>query len=307
MKEKLKKFIKKFLPEFALRMLANRYMRGYFTSPEAARNSVGSVDSDWKQRIQDVIASPDNGFIPRVADAGQLEEYYITMHNGVRVCANGYYGNGNLNMLIENKGVHEPQEERAFEAVIDCLPEQCCMLELGAYWSFYSLSLLQKRPKARCYLVEPEFFNMTVGKLNFRLNGRRGTFVQALVGAEPKREPRTISVDSFCQEHGITHLDILHADIQGYELDMLAGASNVLSRGLADYIFISTHSNHLHQECLKEIISNRYVILAEADLDETFSYDGLIVAKRADLVQPEKIEISKKPRLVAQKREEGTD
>ena len=31
--------------------------------------------------------------------------------NGVKVYANSYYGSGMLNLLIKNKGVHEPQEE----------------------------------------------------------------------------------------------------------------------------------------------------------------------------------------------------
>jgi hypothetical protein len=264
------------------------------TSSRTARNAVGKVDSEWRKRIDDVISSPDNAAILRAPDAGKLQGYVITMHNGVRVCANGYYGSGILNMLIENKGVHEPQEERAFEAIIEHLQDDCTMLELGAYWGFYSLSLLQQRPKARCFLVEPDKANLLSGELNFRLNGRKGVFVQAGVDRPPQIGPRTISVDSFCRDHGIEHLDILHADIQGYELLMLEGACRMLSSGKVDFVFISTHSNSLHADCIKSLESAGYVVLAEADLNETFSYDGLIVAKHRGIDQPKEIKISRK-------------
>ncbi|MBJ7900322.1 MAG: hypothetical protein GC158_10480 [Cyanobacteria bacterium RI_101] len=264
------------------------------TSPRVAANAVGEVNAYWRARIDDVIACPDNARIPRDPGAGQLEGYTITMHNGVRVCADGYYGAGNLNMLIENKGVHEPQEEYAFAQVIELLPEECVMLELGAYWGFYSLSLLQRRPKAACFLVEPELRNLVSGKLNFRLNGRKGHFTQARVGQAPQTHPKTISVDSFCAERGIQHLHILHSDIQGHEVAMLEGASHFLGEGKADFLFLSTHSNELHRSCLDKLKTFGYVILADADKDETFSFDGLIVAKRQSLKEPQSIEISKK-------------
>lgn len=259
-----------------------------------ARYAVGRVDGEWRRRIDEVISSPDNAAIPRVPDAGKLQGHVLTMHNGVRVCANGYYGNGILNMLIENKGVHEPQEERAFEAIIAHLKEDCTMLELGAYWAFYSLTLLQQRPKARCFLVEPDPANLQSGEENFRLNGRTGCFVQAGVDRTPQIKPPTVSVDAFCSDHGIDHLDILHSDIQGFELLMLEGASRMLSSGNVDYVFISTHSNSLHADCIKTLKSTGYIILADADLNETFSCDGLIVAKHKDIQKPEGLEISRK-------------
>lgn len=255
---------------------------------------MGVIDAHWRNRIDDVVASPDNAHIPRTSDAGLLNGYTITMHNGVRVCANGYYGAGVLNMLIENSGVHEPQEEKAFEEIVRLLPEQCVMLELGAYWGFYSLSLLQKRPQASCFLVEPETKNLMSGKINFRLNGRKGHFTQALVDKHPQDHPKTISVDSFCKEHRIGHLHILHSDIQGFEHAMLEGASSFLKEGNVDFVFISTHSDELHVGCLRKLTSLGYIILADADMSETFSYDGLIVAKHHSIENPKSISISKK-------------
>ena len=274
--------------------LIARRTRRFLTSSEMAQKGIGVVDAEWRERIDTVLASSDNEHIPRVPDAGTVNGFHVVMHNGVKVCANGYYGAGVLNMLVENRGVHEPQEERVFEEVVARLPEQCTMLELGAYWGFYSLSLLRQRPEAQCYLVEPRPFNLTSGRLNFELNGCQGHFVQARVGAEPRRFPRTIAVDPFCREHGIEHLHVLHADIQSFELQMLHGAREMLSAHRVDYVFISTHSGDLHRDCRAELESLGYRVIASADMDETYSLDGLIVACRPGLEGVQPIDISKR-------------
>ncbi|MEX0323178.1 MAG: FkbM family methyltransferase [Puniceicoccaceae bacterium] len=290
----MKEVVKRLLPDAVIRWLKRLRARQRLGSARIAANKVGQVDAQWRRRIDDVVACPDNQHIPRCEGAGELDGNLITMHNGVRVSAVGYYGGGNLNMLIENRGVHEPQEERAFEEIIRMLPEECSMLELGAYWGFYSLSLLKQRPQAKCYLVEPDAENILSGQYNFRMNGRTGQFTEAWVGAEFRMKPPTIAVDAFCTEHDITHLHILHADIQGAELDMLLGASKMLNAGKVDFVFISTHSNKLHASCLERLEEYGYVTLAEVDLDATYSFDGLIVAKHPSVAQPEQLEISRR-------------
>lgn len=290
--------VKRLLPASVwqtLRMLAARKRAAAFLlSAEHARKAVGNFDPAWRSRIDDVLASPDNLAIVRCPDAGTLEGYAITMHNGVRVCANGYYGNGNLNLLIENRGVHEPQEEKAFEEIIQLLPEKCTMLELGSYWAFYSLSLLAQRPNARCFMVEPDPANLLSGQLNFAMNRRRGHFTLAAVGDTPSKDPRVITVDAFCRTHGIRHLDILHSDIQGYELAMLDGAKELLSAGRADYVFISTHSNDLHDRCRARLSSLGYTVMVDANLDQSYSVDGILVAKHRSIDKPRGIDISLK-------------
>jgi FkbM family methyltransferase len=41
---------------------------------------------------------------------------------------------------------------------------------------------------------------------------------------------KTKSLDSFCEEYGITNIDLLHLDIQGAELDALRGAANLFNK-----------------------------------------------------------------------------
>ncbi len=255
----------------------------------------------WRQRIDDVIACPDNEHIPRVADAGKLIEDQVVMHNGLRVVGLGYYGAGIQKMLIENRGVHEPQEERAFALVLPYLASGSTMLELGAYWAYYSLWFSKTVQDAKCFLVEPMAENLRSGERNFEINGASGVFTQAFVGSDEKTDregKRFVAVDPFCERNGIKRLGILHADIQGGEVEMLRGAKNILERKAADWIFISTHSNKLHGECVEILKSYGYLIVASADLDETYSSDGLIVAKADAAFEPATIEISKKGRRV---------
>jgi hypothetical protein len=289
---KIAKRLKRLVSERISRFTRLATHKKQLTSPRSIAALVGQVDEHWRARIDDVVSCPDNTLIPRCDEAGRLEGSIITMHNGVKVHAGGYYGAGILNMLMENRGVHEPQEERVFEEIIRTLPSDCCMLELGSYWGFYSLSLLRVRPQAKCYLVEPDPFNMLSGKLNFRLNKRKAVFRESLIGEKPSKNPRTSTVDSLCEEFGIEHLDILHADIQGYELSMLKGAQSMLEKNAIDFVFISTHSQELHADCSESLVDGGYRILCAADLEATFSYDGLIVAASEKMRQQPGIEIS---------------
>jgi hypothetical protein len=254
--------------------------------PTLAAKLVGSVDPKWRERIDTALACPDNTDIPRCANAGKLDGNLITMHNGIRVGALSYYGAGILNLLIENRGVHEPQEEKVFAAVLDALPQPDAMLELGAYWGFYSLWFKQKFPDARVVLVEPSLEGMMSGQFNFKVNKVEGEFIRARIGdyvdTASRLEPQ-LTVDAIVESHQLRHLAILHCDIQGHESEMLRGATKTLEQRIADYIFISTHSEELHASCRKTLEDFRYTIIAQHTVAESYSYDGLLVARRKEL------------------------
>jgi hypothetical protein len=60
------------------------------------------------------------------------------------------------------------------------------------------------------------------------------------------------------------------------------------------YVFISTHSNVLHYQCLNFLKNKNFVIIASADLDESFSEDGLIAARAPYFKGINAINISKR-------------
>jgi hypothetical protein len=232
---------------------------------------------EFFSRFIDVISDPINKKIKRSEKSGKIESGYIYMHNDVKVYENSYYGNFS-DILILNEGVHEPQEEYAFNIILEKIKKKSpYMLELGCYWAFYSLSLLEKIPDANCFLIEPGDSEIESGIRNFELNDREGKFIKNSIG------DNGITVDNFLSENSIEHLDILHSDIQGYELQMLNGAKNYLRERKIDYIFISTHSNELHNQCIKFLKDVDYHIISSVNMNETYCCDGIIVAQNKNL------------------------
>ena len=240
--------------------------------------------AQWQARIGDVLACPDNAHIPRADAAGQVVEGALIMHNGLKVSPLGYCGRPMLKMLSINRGVHEPQEERVFQEVLKTLPAASTMLELGSYWAFYSMWFLASVASARCYLVEPEPNCLEIGKKNFALNGMDGDFTRAKIGAcsVAGGDCHTTCIDDYVREKQIGFVDVLHADIQGKELEMLEGARCLLSEQRVGYVFISTHSNGLHDACRAALNCHGFVEIASANIDETYSYDGILVMRSVE-------------------------
>jgi hypothetical protein len=231
--------------------------------------------TDYIGRFREIISDPLNILIKRDPRSGTQEGNYIYLHNGNKVLYSdnqSYYGSFS-DILVINRGVHEPLEEFLFQEVLRHLPQQPVMIELGAYWGHYSMWLKKEREMATCFLVEGGKENLNLGKHNFLVNGYEGLFLQAFVCNGQ------FEVDRFVVEKSIEHIDILHSDIQGYEVEMLEGCRKSLGRRLIDYLFISTHSDELH-DTVREVLNDEgYDIEVDSSFSrESTSYDGLIFA-----------------------------
>jgi hypothetical protein len=209
-----------------------------------------------------------------------VEGGLVWLHNGHRVPFDGkkaYYGR-NSELLVINRGVHEPLEEYVFQELMRVMPEEPTMLELGAYWGHYSMWLKLVRPRSKVTLVEPEKKNIAIGEANFIRNGYEGDFIRAFVSK------KQFSVDHFLRERGYPRLDVLHSDIQGYEAEMLDGCVDSFRRRLIDYAFVSTHSETLHHQVVAALTdAGMRVEISSACREETTSYDGFVFALRAEL------------------------
>ncbi len=255
------------------------------------------IGETFQRRIKEVLSCPDNQFIERVKDSGVVNKGKQTMHNGLKIHLGSYYGPEVAQQLYANKGVHEPQEEYVFQEVLKKMRSNATMIELGAFWSFYSMWFNSIVRNAKNFMVEPDNFNLGCGKRNFALNKMKGDFTQAFVGSKHSVDTkgnRMIGIDEFCQEKNIKFIDILHCDIQGFEFEMLKGAENMILNDAIGYFFISTHSNEIHYKCLDHLRVKNYIIVATSDLNETFAEDGLIVAKSKNYPGVEKIKIALK-------------
>lgn len=247
-----------------------------------------SAWNDYEERIREVVSDPNNRYIPRHQNAGKTIDGYLIMHNGLKVFPSAYYGDFTAKMLEVNAGVHEPQEERVFAQVLPYIPEGGVIIELGAYWSFYSMWFYKEVRNALCYLIEPDESNLEIGKKHFALNNMRGDFILGGVGEN------SIKIDNFLKDRSLKHVDILHSDIQGAEFKMLLGAKESIAKGKIKYFFISTHSQELHYKCFDFLKRHGYIIIASADFDkQTYCYDGVLVARLAAIKGLEPVNIAR--------------
>jgi hypothetical protein len=227
---------------------------------------------EYYDRFKTVLSDPINLKINRVSNAGQVNDGLITMCTGLKIKINSYYGSFSDIFLI-NGGVHEPSEEYVFYDVIKNIKNNNpIMVELGSYWAYYSMCFLQECPNGKCFLIESEESALKVGMEHFLINNFNGTFIHG------KISNTDIIMDKFFIEYKLPKIDILLADIQGYEIEMLNGCQYLLQNNLIDYLFISTHSQDIHNKCIDIISKYNYKIIVSADFDnETFCYDGIII------------------------------
>lgn len=268
-------YIKQFLKIFNLEL-------NIIQNQEHAKILFLEKAKNFQERFKDVISDPLNLLIDRVPQAGYLDEHLnVILHNGNKVPSKGkysYYGNFS-DLLIYNRGVHEPIEEYCFQEVLKKInSENPCMIELGAYWGHYSMWFKKEFPDSRAILVESESANLECGQFNFDLNGYEGEFINQAVCKNQ------FEIDKFLLKEDIHKLEILHSDIQGHEVEMLKCTSKSLNKKIINYLFISTHSEEIHSEVSEIIESHNYRIEVSSSFEtHTTSFDGFILATNSDI------------------------
>ena len=243
-----------------------------------------------------VTLSPRNG-----------DEAYQVMHNGIKIKLNSYYGNMMTRIISHFKGHHEPQEEKVFYEVLKSLPDEICMIEAGSYWAYYSMWARKEKRSVRNILIEPVDENAKIGKDNFALNDMTGEFVRAYVGEtslapHAKRfEDKTIedlervSIDDLFERMNLGFAHIIHADVQGAELELLRGSLKTIKQSKIGYIMLSTHGDGIHVLCRNFLLDNEFHIVAEHTRSQSFSTDGLLVARAKGFSGIDNVTISKNP------------
>ena len=255
---------------------------------------------DGLRRASLAIGCRDAESIPKVPNAGAMEinegKPVQIMHNGLRVAYGGYHGDWMANIIHGLRGHHEPQEEKAFHEILRYCRPKSCILELGAFWAYYSMWFLKSIPFGKAYCLEPDAAHLAVGRENMRLNGLEGDFVRACVGDEHIAQipfatgsggsapmPQH-TVPSVMTHFGLEQVELLHADVQGAELGLLGTCSPLFAAGKIRFVVASTHHSSIsgsastHADCVGFLKTKDANILCEHDVDESFSGDGLIAA-----------------------------
>jgi hypothetical protein len=141
---------------------------------------------DSRGRIREIMSDPNNLFIPRCPGAGRVlaGTGLMVAHNGVVLGQFSYTNKFGRDIFASNRGVHEPAEERLFAEILARLPANSTMVELGAYWSYYSIWFVRAIEGATAVAVESDHGHLQLGKQNAAANGATEaiSFYQGYVG-----------------------------------------------------------------------------------------------------------------------------
>lgn len=129
------------------------------------------------------------------------------------------------------------------------------MIELGSNQAYYScmFKAMLRDFDTQCIMVEKQKPYMERGINHFKLNGFDGEFLLKEIGKDS-------SVDELIEKYNLSSLDVLHCDLDENEVIMLEGAVNSLKNKVIKSIFLLTHSEELHDECLNILTNFDYNI-----------------------------------------------
>lgn len=271
---------------------------------------------DAEQRFKMTTSCRDTDYIPKVKDAGKIiktkDGEVQIMHEGTKVKLGGYHGEWMAKIIKELDGHHEPQEEKVFHEILKRLKSGAIMMEMGSFWAYYSLWFARAIKDSVNICCEPDPTNLKIGKDNAGLNNQDLKFVQSAVGQEDSSritiqldsdqtksaEVEVRTVDSLMKEYKIDHLDMLHIDVQGFEMDALKSAIRAIENKKIRFVVVSTHhyffsgNPNTHNECLSFLRDNGANIISSHTVAESFSGDGLIAASFDPIDKDFKVETS---------------
>jgi len=271
-------------------------------------------ESPQQVRVRMTVSCRDCDPIPKVANAGAILEKngvrVQMMHEGTLVRAGGYHGDWMEQIISNLRGHHEPQEELIFHNLVKAARPNTRMVELGAYWAYYTNWYLGAVPGSTAVCVEPDPTNLECGRFNLALNRRQARWLNACVGKSAAASVEICSdsngsllsvpchnMTSLLAEIGEQPIEMLHIDVQGAELPFLCSLDQAVGAGLIRFVMVSTHhvsitgSASTHHDCLRALLRLGAVILCEHTVPESYSGDGFIAAsflpQDANLALPE--------------------
>lgn len=205
----------------------------------------------------------------------------------------------------KQRNVHEAEEEDIFIQIVQSIPQDGCYINIGSAIGYYPLLAKRLVPGLTVHAIEPLARHRDFFIENIALNGlEQSSFIihtEGISSSDGRAEfltrgygsvivrnnlstpagTQTIvtrSLDSLCEEIGRV-VDLCQMDVQGLELDVLAGAQNVLQSGNVKIFLIGTHSEKLHGHCINALTDKGYVI--EYDNYHTKEQpDGILVASK---------------------------
>lgn len=231
-----------------------------------------------------------------------MEKKIHTFNNGVKVFDDHLIPKQRERYAKHN--VHEAEEENFFVSIIRQIPPDGCYVDIGCAIGYYPLLAKKLSPHLTIHAFEPlarhrQYFHENIAlnelsvsdflihKEGISSNNGEARFVDSAYGSslyrpgvkqEKIQTIQTRTLDSFTDEIG-RPIDLCQMDVQGFEVDVLRGAEQVLKNNLVKVFLIGTHSPALHQGCIDILKTHGYAI--DVDLYDTKEQpDGILIASK---------------------------
>ena len=152
------------------------------------------------------------------------------------------------------------------------IPKDAVIFDVGANFGLMSLPFAQVAPEGKVYAFEPTHYAIAKLERNLSLNPQLAKHIEVInafvsakssknsdmkafaswkvnsekasvmhpvnMGAvKPTESVDAITMDDFCKEHKITRLDLIKIDTEGYESDVLKGATGTMIQFRPQVIF----------------------------------------------------------------------
>jgi FkbM family methyltransferase len=136
------------------------------------------------------------------------------------------------------------------------IPKATVVFDVGANVGDYSGEILSINPSVSIHAFEPDIHAFTeLAKLPLTANNialgdkiekrmlyrgdektTHNSFYNVHARSIAPLEVPTSTLDAYCIEHGIKHIDFLKVDVEGFEFMVLKGAEDLFRRGAVDYV-----------------------------------------------------------------------
>lgn len=203
-------------------------------------------------------------------------------------------------------GTFEEAEIRFLEGVLDGLADKVAIIDVGANIGLHSIRLVGRRSVAEAYAFEPSSGLADILRQNIEMNNL-GSKVHAVRSAvsdgvgqamfyecednaysslkntQRKQIIRSspvpvTTIDQFVSEKGINNLALIKIDVEGFETEVIRGATNALKRMSPDLfveIYKGTDSNQDPEGTVKLITSLGYnaYVFSQGEISRYVAHD----------------------------------
>lgn len=197
------------------------------------------------------------------------------------------YKDAHVGMYLITKGEFEPLSTKVF---LDLLDSSSVVVDVGANFGYYTVLGAKKSSSGRVYSFEPGKSNFRVLKKNINLNGLHNVYAEEIalgnsneeasfredsihsgrseVDPKGKNKVQMKTLDSYADINGLDSVDFIKIDVEGYELEVLKGASNLIAR-----------SGNMHALLEFNIGSLRKMQMSKEDFFSALAIYGLLPTK----------------------------